>query len=229
MPGESDRTALTDRHVSVWKPAVSLVLLCGVLVAIASSDLLHQGLLRLVDAAKAVVNASPLLGMSGFVVLAAASAVLAFFSSTVLVPVAVDAWGNGLSLFLLWTGWWLGGMCTYGVGRSLGRSLVVYMVSVEALTRFESRITARAPFGLVLLFQFALPSEIPGYVLGLARYNFGKYLLALGLAELPYAVGAIYLGESVLQRRVMVLVAIGVAGALLAAWALRTLQKRLAD
>jgi uncharacterized membrane protein YdjX (TVP38/TMEM64 family) len=120
-------------------------------------------------------------------------------------------------------------MCTYGLGRSLGRSLVLRMISAESLRRFETRITAQAPFGLVVLFQLALPSEVPGYVLGLARYNFAKYLLALGLAELPYALVTIYLGESVLQRRTVVLISIGLAGALLAAWAMRTLHKKLLD
>ena len=229
MLGAPRRTESKDRSVLVRKRVASLILLCIGLALIVSSDFLHQTLLRLVEAGKAVIDISPTLGMFGFVVLAAASAVLAFFSSAVLVPVAVETWGNALSFFLLWGGWWLGGMCTYGLGRSLGRSLVLHMISAEALTRFETRITRRAPFGLVLLFQLALPSEVPGYVLGLARYSFAKFLVALGLAELPYAVATIYLGESVLQRRIPVLLTICLGGALLGVWALRTLQKRLAD
>jgi uncharacterized membrane protein YdjX (TVP38/TMEM64 family) len=183
----------------------------------------------MVDALAAVIDAHPVLGMSGFVILAAASAVVAFFSSAVLVPVAVEAWGNAMSLVLLWSGWWLGGMCAYGIGRSLGRSIASRLVSPEALEHFETRITSRAPFGLIVLFQLALPSEVPGQVLGIARYSFGKYLIALGIAELPYAVGTIYLGESLLERRIVVLVALGLAGAALVAGSLYALRQRMKD
>ena len=43
-------------------------------------------------------------------------------------------------------------------------------------------ISAKATFPLVLLFQLAVPSEIPGYVLGALRYHFGKYLAARAIA-----------------------------------------------
>jgi uncharacterized membrane protein YdjX (TVP38/TMEM64 family) len=218
-----------DGSTTTWKRVGTLGLLCAALVTIASSDALHQWLLRMVDALAAVVDARPVLGMSAFVLLAAVSAVLAFFSSAVLVPVAVEAWGNATSLVLLWSGWWLGGMCAYGIGRSLGRSIASRIVSAETLVRFETRITARAPFGLIVLFQLALPSEVPGQVLGIARYSFGKYLVALGIAELPYALGTIYLGESLLERRILVLVVLGLAGAALVAGSFYALRQRIND
>jgi uncharacterized membrane protein YdjX (TVP38/TMEM64 family) len=105
------------------------------------------------------------------------------------------------------------------VARSLG--------SVHAFEAYESRISRHASFGLVLLFQLAMPSEVPGYLLGLARYNFWKYLSALALAELPYAVATIYLGSSFLERRLYLLVAIGLAVAAFSGWALYTLHRRM--
>ena len=49
----------------------------------------------------------------------------------------------------------------------------------------------------------------------------------LGLAELPYAVATVYLGASVLERRIPVLLGLGAAVALFSTWAFYTLHKRL--
>ncbi len=133
-----------------------------------------------------------------------------------------------MSLFLLWGGWTLGGMGTYAVGRWLGRPAVRAVIGDVTLARFEDRISARTPFAVVLLFQFALPSEVPGFVLGLARYSFCRYLIALAVTELPYALGAIGLGKGLLERRTTLLVGIGCAMAAVTAWALVRLQKRIA-
>ena len=207
--------------------ALVLLLLCAALAFVASSDTLHAWLLRAIAIAGQTMTERPLLGATLFVLFAAASAMLAFFSSALLVPVAVYSWGKALCALALWVGWTLGGMAAYGIGRSLGRPVVKSLLSSANLDRYEDRISKRAPFGLVLLFQMALPSEVPGYLLGLARYPFGKYLAALMLAELPYAVGTVYLGASFLDRQLAVLIGVGAAGALLMALAFRLLQKRL--
>jgi uncharacterized membrane protein YdjX (TVP38/TMEM64 family) len=123
----------------------------------------------------------------------------------------------------------LGGICAYAIGKYLGRPVVNRLTDGAALARFENRITARAPFSLVLLFQLAMPSELPGYLLGLVRYRFLKYIAALGIGELPYALGTVYLGESFVERRTTVLLALGVGGALAIAWAIQLLQKRLSS
>jgi hypothetical protein len=64
----------------------------------------------------------------------------------------------------------------------------------------------------VLLFQLAVPSEIPGYVLGLAGCRFRTFVIAMALGELPFAIGAVYLGESFLDRNYALLLAIGITG-----------------
>jgi uncharacterized membrane protein YdjX (TVP38/TMEM64 family) len=81
-----------------------------------------------------------------------------------------------------------------------------------------------APFWVVLALQLALPSEIPGYLLGLARYPFTRYLLALGIAELPYSVATIYLGTSLLENRSTMVVAIGASIAVLSVAAFHILR-----
>ncbi len=211
----------------VWRRALVIALLTAILAAVASSDALHGALLGIFAAAERIIAEHPVWGVSLFVLLAALSAMLAFASSAVLVPVALATWGNRLSFLLLWMGWILGGACAYSVARFLGRAVVARLISGAALARYEERISMRSSFSLVLLFQLAVPSEIPGYVLGLARYPVRKYLLALALAELPFAVGTIYVGTGFLERRALLLLSLGAAGALFSLWALRTLHRRL--
>ena len=204
-----------------------LAVVCGVLAIVAASDILHQGLIGLLSATSTVMAAHQGWGVTVFIVVSALSAMLAFFSTAIVVPAAVYTWGEPLSMFLLWIGWTLGGACAYALGRGLGRPMMGWFVSVAVLERFEHRISGQVPFGLVLLFQMAVPSEIPGYLLGLVRYPFLRFMVALGIAELPFAVATVYLGASFLKRRLMALIAIGTATALFSGWALHRLQKRL--
>lgn len=212
---------------SAWKGALAFTLICTGLALVASSDALHHTLLGLLTGAETIVAAHPVWGLTLFILFSALSAMLAFFSTAVIVPLAVRVWGEPFSMVLLWIGWLLGAICSYAVGRYLGRPVIRTFTSTTALARFEDRISKQAPFSLVLLFQLALPSELPGYLLGLVRYRFVKYLLAVGLGELPYAVGTVYLGASFVERRTFAMLGLGVAGALLIAWAVHLLQKRL--
>lgn len=204
-----------------------LALVCVGLAALAASDTFHRIIVDLLASVEALIALHPRWGAVLFVLGSAMSAMLAFFSTALIVPVAVLTWGLPVSIVLLWIGWLLGGVIAYSVGRWLGRPAVAALTSAELLSRFETRINTRAPFGLVLLFQVSVPSEVPGYVLGLARYPFLKYLMVVGLGELPYAIATVYLGESFLQRRTMMLITIGLVGALASGWALHKLQKRL--
>ncbi len=217
------------RITAAVKRAAGLGLLLVALGLLASSDSLHQVVLAVLEPVERIITEHPGLGATLFIVFSALSAMIAFFSTAVITPVAVETWGTGPSIALLWTGWMLGGVCAYGIGRSLGRPVVRALTSHDALDRFENRISSRAPFGLVLLFQLAMPSEVPGYVLGIARYRFLKYILILGMVELPFAIGTVQLGASFVEQRSYMLLAIGALGIVLTTWAIYTLQKRLSE
>jgi uncharacterized membrane protein YdjX (TVP38/TMEM64 family) len=204
-----------------------LLLGCVLLALVGTSDDLHRSLLDVLGTASKLIAARPVLGAVLFVVLSALSAMLAFVSSAVLVPVALYAWGETACAALLWLGWILGGVTAYNLGRWLGRPVVHWLLPTHTLDRYEDRISKQTPFGLIVLLQLALPSEVPGYLLGLVRYPFGRYLLALALAELPYAVGTVYLGESFLERRLVLLLALGVLGAVFMFLVVRMLHRRL--
>ena len=207
----------------VW----GFVLLAAVLALVISSDDLHAWLTGFLPTAEAIVRGQPVLGVIVFILFAALSAMLAFVSSAVIVPVGIYVWGKTTSMFLLWLGWIVGGLCAYTISRYLGRPTVKALCSGSAFESYENRISDRASFSLVLLFQIALPSEVPGYLLGLARYRFWKYILALALAELPYAVATVYLGAGFIERQTYLLVGVGVAVASFSGWALYMLHRRV--
>ncbi|MBI2819265.1 MAG: VTT domain-containing protein [Acidobacteria bacterium] len=199
----------------------------AVIALVISSDDLHAWLTGFLPTAEAIVRGQPVLGVVVFILFAALSAMLAFVSSALIVPVGVYVWGKAASMFLLWIGWIFGGLCAYSISRYLGRPTVKALCSRSAFESYENRISNRASFSLVLLFQIAMPSEVPGYLLGLARYHFWKYLVALALAELPYAVATVYLGSSFIERQVYLLAGVGVAVAGLSGWALYVLHRRV--
>src|SRR5687767_6379697 len=89
-PG-TDNFAMSDQapeageppRVAAWKRALGLGLLVLALAALASSDTIHQTLLRLVGVAERIIAAQPTLGATLFVVFSALSAMIAFFSTAV--------------------------------------------------------------------------------------------------------------------------------------------------
>ena len=197
---------------------------CVVLAAVASSSVTHELLLRTLAATRSIIEQHALLGIATFVVLAAVSAMLAFVSIAVLIPAAVYAWGAPTSIGLLWLGWILGGVATYAIGRYLGRRAVHWLTAERGLRKLEEHLGPQTPLWLITVVQLALPSEIPGYVLGLVRYPLGRYLIALACAELPFTVATVYLGSSFVAGRSGLILAIGTAlvlGSLCAARAVR--------
>lgn len=194
----------------IRRRAAVLAISFVVLAAVASSRTVHELLLRVLAATQSIIEQHALLGIVVFVVLAAVSAMLAFLSVAVVVPAAVYAWGAPASIGLLWLGWILGGLGTYAVGRYLGRQAVQWVTAERGLRRLEQHLSADTPLWLITLLQLALPSEIPGYVLGLVRYPLTRYLLALAVAELPYTVATVYLGSSFVQGRSGLILAIGI-------------------
>ena len=191
----------------------------------------REGLSHLLEAVQAQVEDHPVRGAVLFVLYAvlyaALGAMLAFVSSSVLVPVAIYAWGQQMAFLLLWIGWLVGGMASYGIGRFLGRWMLRGLTPAGQIVAYERRIGAKAGFPLVFLFQLAMPSEIPGYVLGLLRYAFALYVLILALAELPYAIGVTYLGGALMSGQMIRFALVAPAGIALLAYALRYLHKLL--
>lgn len=215
------------RQGVVWRRAAALAILCLVLAVLAGSDELHAALLEVLEASRRVIVGHPVLGVLTFLVLSAIAAMFAFVSTAIVVPVAVFAWGEIPSMALMWAGWIIGGAISYAVARHLGRAFVHWLTADRAMRRVERRIRPDTSFGLILLFQLALPSEIPGYVLGLVKYPFGKFLLARAISELPFAVATVYLGAGFVSARIGFVLAVGLGIVLLSVVAFLLLRRFL--
>ncbi len=189
---------------------------------------MHDILVRGLAHADRTAAEHPYWAMTLVVAFSALGAMLAFVSSWLVVPFAVFTWGTAGGFALLWTGWLLGGMGTYAIGRFMGRPAARWLVSAPVLARYEDRISHHTPFGVVLLAQFALPSELPGYLLGVVRYPFSRYLAALGIVELTYGIATIYLGLGVVKRHLAPVVAAAAVLALTTAWTAYRLGRRFA-
>ena len=108
---------------------------------------------------------------------------------------------SGSSCFLLlWLGWFLGGVVSYTIGRSLGRPAVDALLRNRRRDELERRLPAARGFLGALSIQLVFPSDLGGYFFGLLHYPRASYLAALACAELPYALGTVYLGAAFMER-----------------------------
>ena len=192
--------------------AFVLIGVVALIALAAATEPVQEVLLAGIESAGNVIQRHSVLGAVVFVLLSAASAMVVFFSTAIVTPIAVEAFGTIPTLLLLWTGWVLGGMTAWAIGRYFGARVVSWFVDSARLRAYEERASRLVDFRHVLLFQLAVPSEIPGYVLGLAGCRFRTFVLGMAIAELPFAVGAVYLGESFLHGRYLAILALGIAG-----------------
>ena len=202
-------------------------LVIAALVAVARSNTLHEAFVGLVELAEPVFQTNPVVGMVLFVGLSALSALVAFFSTGVLVPVALGVWGPWGTGILLWVGWTLGGAAAYAVGRWLGKPALARLDHGSRVRGWIGRLRPNTPLALVALLLVALQSEISGVVLGMARYPFGRYVLALGLVEVGFAALTVAAGSGLLARDTGVLAGSGIVLVGFAAIALVIVHRRL--
>lgn len=227
LPAMTSADPSPPTHAHVWRRAALILLLCAAIAVVATLDVVHAPITRLLAYTEHAVAARPIAGAVLFVLFAGLSGMVAFFSSAVIVPVAVYAWGPTRCALLLWLGWILGGALTYAAGRFLGRPVVGALAPKELVARYERRLGRDTPFVLVMLFQLAMPSEVPGYILGLARYSFLRYLAVVIVGELPFAFGTVWLGESFIRREVAPVMLLGAAAAAFSATAYVLLHRRI--
>lgn len=217
------------RKAAAWPRAHLGALLAALLLILllASSATLQGLLVAGIERPAELLADHPLLGGAAFVLLAALSAMLSLFSSVPLVPFAVLAWGEEVTAGALFTGWVLGGVASYLVGVTLHRRVAKSRIYDRVLFYRRQLRRHGAEFSVVLLFRVAIPAEIPGYVLGMLRYDFWKYLAATALAELPMALGAVYAGRLFVERRLLALAVLVVAAGIAMAVAHSAFHRRL--
>lgn len=174
--------------------------LCILVLVILKSDRLFLELENIIQITERLILNNPVIGKLLFVVFSMLSAMLAFFTSALLVPVGVNAWGVTTCFVLLWLGWFLGGLCAYLIGYQVGPAAIKLFISDNRYQRISKQVRDNVNLMHLIIMQAALPSEVPGYVLGTLRFRIDYYLIALAITELPYALASVALGQGFLQR-----------------------------
>lgn len=126
-----------------------------------------------------------------FVLLAIVSEILSFFTSTPLVPIAVALWGKKITLSLLFGGWFIGACLGYYIAYAASHLLKEFKI-FKKIKKYREQLGDSSEFMLMTLFRLAVPSEIGIFTLGFLHYNFWRHLLIVFIADLPFAILAIY-------------------------------------
>lgn len=194
---------LTKRISQLIKFGVAaLVTVTAMLLVSPASDSVVAVLYDAIFWVENLIHTQPLLGAVSFVLLSALSAILAFASSIPLLPSAILVWGMPLTFFLLLGGWVFGSVITYWVGVWFARPTLAFLLTEEKLARYERLASAKTRFWMILVFCLAVPSEIPGLILGAMRYSFAKFIAAVILAETVYALGSVLAAQNILDREI---------------------------
>lgn len=194
--GEKTMNEKSRRAIWPWLSLGAALLLFALLFS--QSAIFKNGLGVAIGWAKELMNSHPVTGALIFFVYSALSAMLAFASSAVLVPPANLVWGRGVTFLLLWGGWIAGAIAAYGIGK-LAFPLLFRLGYKEKLQKYREFVSTRMKFWVALLFCVAVPSEVPGYLLGGMHYPFWKFLAAIAIAESIFAFGIVVAGESLLS------------------------------
>ena len=192
------------------KKIIGIVLLISLIVLFWYSLKLQGAFIDSVDVLKDLINGNENLGILIFTGLAAASAILSPFSSVPLIPFAIEIWGKFQTIVMLQTGWLLGGFIAYHIGRYAGLPTIKALISIDKVEHYTKRLKGKNEFWYVLLFRYMLPSELGGYLLGLLRFNFWKYLAATLITELPFAIATVYMADAILERNLLMLIIWGI-------------------
>ncbi len=213
---------MTKRNV--WAVVVVILIIGLFWVSTAFSNYFELGVLLL----KGYALQFPLQSMLTFLLLTVLSALLFSFSSVWLLPVAIGIWGKGGTFLLLLGGWVLGNIISYLIGMYAGYPLVKKFIPEKKLEHYKHLfLEGNMGFGIVFLSRFILPSEIPGYLLGILRYRFWPYFIATVLSEAPYALIAIYAVDAILKRDIILLLVWGAIWAFCALLLAKLIRKKL--
>lgn len=149
------------------------------------------------DTIAGFISSHPFWGGFIFLFLGALSAIVSPFSSVPLVPSAIMAWGIWPTFFLLILGWFLGDIAAYFIGSYASRlNFFKKWIPFDSIDKYRGYLAPSSEFLAVLGFRLTFPSEVGGYLLGIIKYDFWKYVLATLLAEAPFAAAVAFAGRA---------------------------------
>jgi uncharacterized membrane protein YdjX (TVP38/TMEM64 family) len=140
-----------------------------------------------------------------FILIETAAVMLSPLSSVPFLIIVIDIWGKLFALLYSMIGGMLGASLSYLIGKYALVPAMKLFVPQKRIEEFQKIIEKHSSFLLIVLFRLAMPVEIPGYVLGLTKYSFWKYLAATAIAFLPFYILSIYAGEAFIQKNIIIL------------------------
>jgi uncharacterized membrane protein YdjX (TVP38/TMEM64 family) len=222
----ASKKSLVHKRSSLWFWIV-LVAIVSLVIALPYSATFKHYAGKAIDWAEAIMSGHPIAGATVFFLFAAISAMLAFTSSVVLVPPANLVFGKLITFLLLWGGWVAGAIAAFGIGK-VARPLLLRLGYQEKLEKYQQFVSKRMKFWTTVIFCMAVPSEIPGYLLGGLHYPFLKFLGAIALAESIYAFGIVIAGQSLVGAKplpLLIMIAVLIIILFLARLLLRRIKK----
>lgn len=204
---------------------IGLILIVAAFLFVVS--VLERQFLRYIGPISSFLMAHDVLGIVLFILISVLLVLISPFSNWPLVPPAVAVWGSFMTFLMLLAGWFLGSLLAYTLGRYFGEKFFRRHYSFKKIDYYKKKISLGTQFGLVVLFRFAIPSEIASYTLGIIGYEVKRYLLATLLVEIPFAFAAIYLSYTLVTGNFYVYVIIVLAIVALIALASYEFNKKL--
>lgn len=136
--------------------------------------------------------AGPLALVAGFVL----QAVLPVIPAIVMIAVTARAYGPLEAFFIVYAGTLLGAVAGYGLGRTVGNSLVRLLIGEAARQRAYEFAEQRGAQG-VFIFRLMpiLSADAMNLVAGAARMPFRPFLLATLLGALPVTALVVWLSD----------------------------------
>ena len=179
---------------------IAILLVIAFALLFWSSSELQQQFGVVTEKLDVYVEANPIQGIVFFISLAALSALLSPFSSLPTLPFAIQIWGTLFTFLFLIIGWTIGSLLSYGVGRYGLLVLFRRLINFQKIEKYRRDLSGNSEFALVVLFRLALPSELTGLVLGILRYDIGKYILATLISEIPFALVSVFVCDAFLMN-----------------------------
>ncbi len=151
-----------------------------------------------------------------------------------LVPLLSPILGPFITGLAAYTGWLLGAVVSFAVGRHFGQPVVERYVPMGKIREYEKHLNPDMSFFYIVALRMIVPVDILSYALGIGThvpFKLYVYATAVGIAWFSFAFA--YLGETLLNGNYVLFASIGVASVVIltVSWVYvrRTLSKTQRD
>ena len=141
-----------------------------------------------VDYLQQAINDNGLLSALAFIAIILIATVVAPVTALPLVPALAPIFGPLQTAIYAVLGWGMGAVIAFLLARHIGRPLLAHLVSLESLTRYESKIPPTLTFWGLVGLRMVLPVDVLSYAIGLvSTISLPTYTAATLIGIVPFA------------------------------------------